>query len=148
MSGLCSLGSTNICNYMMVISRLLGGGLRLFVRVRTNGEMQREEAKERGGRVEGGGNKGGSPGGAVGGLSHARTCGGCSGSLDWRKCAGGAEKQQQAAGAAAAAAVQEPSKGFHFISDSHRKGRGEHRVQLGQSELTGAPLRANSSRGK
>lgn len=51
-------------------------------------ERQREEAIERGGRVEVGGNKGDSPSGAVGGLSHARTCGGFSGSLNWRKCAG------------------------------------------------------------
>lgn len=105
--------------------------------MRTNGDRQREEAAERGGRVEGGGNKGDSPSGAVGGLSHARTCGGCSGIPDWRrKCAGGLSSNSKAA--EAAVVVQEPSKGFHFITGSHRKGQGEHRVQL----------RAHSSRGK
>ncbi|KAK9539289.1 hypothetical protein VZT92_004405 [Zoarces viviparus] len=81
-----------------------GGSLRL--RVRSEGvnkwrQAEEEEAQERGGRWKGGGNKGDRPSGAVGGgLSHARTCGGCSGSTDWRKCArggeggGGAEQKQ------------------------------------------------------
>lgn len=57
------------------------GRVRVCVREIEGGGIQREE--ERGGKVGGGGIERGSPSGTVGGLSHARTCGGC---LDWRKC--------------------------------------------------------------
>lgn len=99
--------------------------------MRAKSENKWEEARGRGGRGEGGGNKGDSPGGAVGGLSHARTCGGCSGSPDWRKCAGGGGVPSSRS---SSTSVSE-QKASSFITDRHLKGRGERRVQLGQSEL-------------
>lgn len=95
--------------------------------MRGKSENKWEEARGMGGRGEVGGNKGDSPGGAVGGLSYARTCGGRSGSLNWRKCAGGVVPSSRSSSTSGS-----EQKASSFITDRHR---GERRVQLGQSEL-------------
>ncbi|KAM3604740.1 uncharacterized protein V6R79_015699 [Siganus canaliculatus] len=82
-----------------------------------------------------------SPSGTVGGLTHARTCGGCSGSLVWRKCAwggvGGTEQQQQQqqeqeqqqSWIRAGASIFDPGQ-------LQKKGCGDQRAQLGQTAQT------------
>lgn len=89
--------------------------------MRTNGERQREEAKERGGKVEGEGTRETALAAQwedypMPGLVAAATA-----AWTGRSAPGEAEQQQQATGETA---VQDPSKGFHFITDSHRKYRG------------------------